>query len=117
MNNGLSRFINTISKQLFGKKQNNNSMVWASVIGLLVSAAAYFFRRNQGTQSMPQQGKQTNNSIQNIMNSLTATKSNNPIPNAVMAEFAKELLPENTNQTNKTNQANQTARGSNQVNQ
>ncbi|MBY0120474.1 hypothetical protein [Bacillus sp. S/N-304-OC-R1] len=85
-----------MSKQLFPKKRNNNGMIWASVIGLIVSAAAYFVRRNPGTNGP------NNNTIQNLMNSFTSAKTNSPIPNAMMAEFAKELLPENpNNQTNK----------------
>lgn len=86
--------MNTMSKQLFGKKRNNNGMVWASIIGLVVSAAAYFLRKNPGTNGP------NNKTIQNVMGSLTSAKNINPIPSAVMAEFAKELLPDNTqNQT------------------
>lgn len=111
MNNLLSRFFNMMGKQnvykMFWKKRTNNRMIWASIISVIVSAAAYFLRKNQGI------GNQANNSVQNVMNSLMTAQTTKTIPNAVMAEFAKELLPGNTNQTNQTNQ---TARGTNHVN-
>ena len=97
MNNRLGKM------NMFGKKRNNNGMVWASVIGILVSAAAYFLRKNPG--STQKSKGNSNNTIQNVMNSLTTGKANSPIPNAMVAEFAKELLPENNNNNNNgTNQ-------------
>jgi hypothetical protein len=71
--------------KMFGRRRNNRGMLWASILGLGLSAAAYGFRRNRN-RNMP-------NSVQNVMNN---TRFGNIIPMPKMAnlmEFSKELIP------------------------
>lgn len=69
---------------MFGRKRNNRGMIWASILGLGVSAAAYGFTRNGNKKwKNPVQ-----NSFQNFMN---GTRTQNDPPH--LAEFSKELEP------------------------
>ena len=68
-------------------------MVWASLLGLGVSAAAYGLRRNQNRNML--------RPVQNAMNNIRTGTAGN-MPNvAAITEFAKELVPDTKSLTNK----------------
>lgn len=78
---------------MLGRRRNNRGMIWASLIGLGVSAAAYGLSRTQN-RNMP-------NPVQNLMNNF---RFNNAVkmPNmANLTEFSKELVPDKNSYTNK----------------
>ena len=64
---------------MFGRRRNNRGMIWASVLGLGVSAAAYVFRRNGNSKRL--------NPNQSFMNSFR-TQNTTQMP---LTEFSKEL--------------------------
>lgn len=67
---------------MFGRKRNNRGMIWASILGLGVSAAAYGFSRNGNKKwKNPVQ-----NSVQNFMN---GTHAQNVTPH--LTEFSEEF--------------------------
>jgi hypothetical protein len=82
---------------MFGRKRRrNNGMVWASIIGLLASAAAFGIRRNQGGNMLQP--------IQNVMNKMGQNNFQNNTPlktNGAFAEFSKEITPPNDIAKNK----------------
>jgi hypothetical protein len=69
---------------MFGRKRNNRGMMWTSLLGLGVSAAAYGFGRNRNSRFL--------RPLQNVMNSIL-NRTSSRVPNA-MTEFSKELLPD-----------------------
>lgn len=87
---GSQQFLN-----MFGRRRNNRSMIWGSLLGLGVSAAAYGLRRNRnGNGNMMQP-------VQNLMNNFR-TRNNVQIPNmAALTEFSKEIVPNKNPLTNK----------------
>jgi hypothetical protein len=76
---GRQSFLNMFSK----RRNNRQGVIWASVIGLVVSAAALLLRRNQDTNGF------------NPIDSLVSQVGQNNLTknNAVLAEFSKELAP------------------------
>jgi hypothetical protein len=90
MNNSVNNLFDMGRRQnLFNnRKRNNRGVLWASLIGLGVSAAALSLRRN-GKKNMLAP-------IQNVM-------KNGQIPKmaAVITEFSKELVPNKNKITNK----------------
>ncbi len=94
MNNWLSAILNTVRRQnMFGRKRNNRGMMWASLLGVGVSAAAYGLRRNRNSNML--------RPVQNVMNSIltrTGGQMQNP---AALTEFSKELVPDKNPLTNK----------------
>jgi hypothetical protein len=95
VNNWISATLNTVGKQnmlkMFGRKRKNKGMMWASLLGLGVSAAAYGLGRNRKSNML--------GSVQNAMNSIL-TRTANRVPNT-MTEFSKELLPDPLTNKNK----------------
>jgi Na+(H+)/acetate symporter ActP len=90
MNNWIPALLNTGRKQnifkMFGRRRNNRGMMWASLLGLGVSAAAYGLRKNQNRDML--------RPVQNVMNNIRTQTAGN-MPNvAAITEFAKELIPE-----------------------
>ena len=71
MNNWIPALLNTGRKQnifnMFGRKRNNRGMLWASLLGLGVSAAAYGLRRNQNRNML--------RPVQNVMNNIRNTNN------------------------------------------
>lgn len=73
---------------IFGRRRNNRSMMWGSLIGLGVSVAAYGFRRNRNRNLIPP--------LQKLMNN--TRMGNVQMPNmAGLTEFAKEMAPNKIN--------------------
>lgn len=73
---------------MFNRKRNNRGVLWASLIGLGVSAAALGLRRNGNKNILAP--------VQNVM-------KNGQIPKMATAitEFSKELIPNKNQFTNK----------------
>lgn len=97
MNTWISALLNTGRRQnilkMFGRKPGNRGMMWASLVSLGVSAAAYGLGRNRNRKSL--------SPVQNIMNNIRTGKAGR-IPNTVaLTEFAKELAPNKKPFTNK----------------
>ncbi|MCQ6274892.1 hypothetical protein JMM81_07930 [Bacillus sp. V3B] len=97
MNNWIPALLNTGRKQnmfkMFGRKRNNRGMMWASLLGLGVSAVAYRLRRNQNRNML--------RPVQNAVNSIRTQTTGN-MPNvAAVTEFAKELVPDKNSLTKK----------------
>jgi hypothetical protein len=78
---------------MFGKKRKNRGMMWASLLGLGVSAAAYGLRRNRNMNSMQQ--------LQSIMNNFRMNKPAQMPKMAGLTEFSKEILPNKNPSQNK----------------
>lgn len=70
-------------------------MMWASLLGLGVSAAAYGLRRNRNGNLM--------RPVQNLMNNFRSPKAGQMQPNmaAALTEFSKDLTPNKNPLTNK----------------
>ncbi|KAB2330137.1 hypothetical protein F7731_20330 [Cytobacillus depressus] len=117
MNNWMTALLNTrMLQNVFGRRRSNRGMIWATLLGLGVSAAAIGLNRNRNNKMMnslqnvmnnnmmkPLQNVMNNNMmkpLQNVMNNVQ-TQFKGQIPDAVLAEFAKELAPGNNSLTNK----------------
>ncbi|WP_205439578.1 hypothetical protein [Peribacillus alkalitolerans] len=98
MNNWLPVLFGMAKRQnilrMFGRKRNNRGMLWATLIGLGVSAAAFGIGRNRQN---------------NIADSAQSLMTDFKLPNlgkmpkmAALAEFAEELTP-NTMKNNSNN--------------
>jgi hypothetical protein len=97
MLNWITTFLNTGGRQnflkMFGMKRNNRGMMWVSLLGLGVSAAAFGLGRNRNSNML--------RPVQNVINNIR-TRSNNQMPNAAtLTEFSKELVPDKNPLTNK----------------
>lgn len=67
---------------VFGRKRNNRGIMWASLLGLGVGAAAFGFRRNGNRDSQ--------NLVRNFLNKETGNEGR--VPNiAPLMELSKEL--------------------------
>lgn len=67
---------------MFGRRRNNRGILWASLLGLGVSAAAYGIRRNSN--------RRWQDSVKNIMNNFRTRNTSTLLP---LTEFSKELVP------------------------
>ncbi|RID84112.1 hypothetical protein D1953_14620 [Peribacillus asahii] len=68
--------------KIFGRKRNNNGMMWASLLGLGVSAVAYGLSKNRnGNMQKP---------VEHVTNR-SRTQTANPMLKAALAEFSEEL--------------------------
>ncbi len=78
---------------MFGRRRNNRGMIWASILGLGISAATYGLSRNRKRNMLsPVQNLMKNFQFRNIAQ----------MPNmANLTEFAKELVPNKNSNTNK----------------
>jgi hypothetical protein len=79
---------------MFGRRRNNRGIIWASLLGLGVSAAAYGLRRNgNGNRSVP---------IQNFMSNFRM-QNDGQIPKMAtsLTEFSKDLTPNKNQLTSK----------------
>lgn len=82
-----NKWMKTLKVQnLFGKRKKNRGVMWASMIGLGVGAAAYGVSKSQNSK----------NSLQNLMNTFTKQQNKNiQMPNyAAMTEFSEEIIPD-----------------------
>ncbi len=79
LNNWMNTFFN-----MFGRRRNNRGFLWASLLGLGVSAVAYGLRRNGNRNiQLP---------IQNLMNNFQLRNAGQMSRIAApLAEFSKEL--------------------------
>lgn len=79
--------------KMFGIKRNNRSLMWASLLGLAFSAAAFGLRRNRNSDML--------RPVQNVINNIR-TRTASQMPNATaLTEFSKEIVPNNNPLTNK----------------
>jgi hypothetical protein len=97
MNNRIPPLLNTGRRKnrlkMFGTKRNNRGMMWASLLGLGVSAAVYGLGRNRNRNML--------DPVQNVMNNIR-TRTAGQMPNAAaITEFSKELVPDKNPLTNK----------------
>jgi hypothetical protein len=97
MNNWIPMLFNIGRRQnilkMFGRRRNNRGVIWASMLGLGITAAAYGLRGNRNRNMM--------RPIQNVMNNIRTQTAGN-MPNvAAITEFAKELVPNVKSLTNK----------------
>ncbi|MBO1510161.1 hypothetical protein [Metabacillus bambusae] len=97
MNNWITALLNTGRRQnilkMFGRKRNNRGMMWASLLGLGVSAAVFGIRSNRNRNML--------RPVQNVMNNIR-TQTAGQMPNAAgITEFSKELVPDKNPLTNK----------------
>lgn len=70
---------------IFGRKRKNRGMMWASLLGLGVSAAAYGLRRNRNKNMLQP--------FQNLLSNVRFKKFSQ-MPNlAGLTEFSKEIIP------------------------
>lgn len=98
MNNWMKALFNTGRRQslfnMMGKRRNNRGMVWASLLGLGVSAVTYGWRRNRnGNMLAP---------VQNLMNNFRSQNAGQMSKMATsLTEFSKEIVPTKDRFTNK----------------
>ncbi|MGJ7922371.1 hypothetical protein [Neobacillus sp. LXY-4] len=86
MNNNWMKMLINLSKNGFGRRRNNRGIMWASLIGLGMSAATYFMGRNQNRNDRTTK-------LQGLMQNFQQTK-NAGMPNfAGLTEFAEEITP------------------------
>ncbi|KAB2332135.1 hypothetical protein F7731_17775 [Cytobacillus depressus] len=78
---------------MFGRRRNNRGMMWASLLGLGASAAAYGLGRNRKNNMQ--------NPVQNLMNNFQFRSAGQMPKMANLTEFAKELVPNRGSNTNK----------------
>ncbi|WP_428909583.1 hypothetical protein [Niallia sp. Krafla_26] len=78
--NTLFNMMGRNKRNMFGKRRNNKTIMWTTLIGLGASAAAYGMRRNRNVD--------ISRTVQNAMNTMR-----NGNMNHAMAEFAQELMP------------------------
>ena len=95
MNNWISSLFNIGRRQsplnMFGRRRNNRGMIWGSLFGLGVSAAAYGLSRSRNRNMLAP--------VQNLMNNTRMGKNAQQLNMAGLTEFAKEIVP-NKNQFN-----------------
>lgn len=70
---------------MFGRRRSNRGMIWASLLGLGVSAAAYGLGKNQNRNML--------NPIQNLMNNFRMPTSSQMPKMSSLTELSKELVP------------------------
>jgi hypothetical protein len=75
---------------IFGKRRKNRTMMWTSLIGLGVSAAAYGLKKNRKNVDLSR-------SIQTAMNSIKNANVGRNMASA-FNEFSTELMPKNKKQ-------------------
>jgi hypothetical protein len=97
LNNWIPALFNIGRRQnilkMFGRRRNNRGMMWASMLGLGVSAAAYGLRRNRN--------RNMQDPVQNLMNNFRLRNDGQMPKMANLTEFSKELAPNNDPSTNK----------------
>jgi hypothetical protein len=93
----LNNVFNTLSKMgknkrsnMLGRRRKNRTMMWTSLIGLGVSAAAYGMKKNRKNGDLSR-------SIQTAMSSMQNANLGRNMASA-FNEFSKELMPKNKNQ-------------------
>jgi hypothetical protein len=93
----LNNVFNTLSKMgknkrsnMLGRRRKNRTMMWTSLIGLGVSAAAYGMKKNRKNGDLSR-------SIQTAMSSMQNANLGRNMASA-FSEFSKELMPKNKNQ-------------------
>jgi hypothetical protein len=75
---------------MFGRRGNNRGIMWVSMLGLGVSAAAYGLRRNRNRNML--------SPVQNLMNKFRFRNTDQMPKMANLTEFSNELVPnKNTN--------------------
>lgn len=97
LNNWMTALFNIGRRQnilnIFGRRRNNQGMLWVSILGLGISAAAYGLRKNNAKNML--------NSAQNLINNFRF-RNITPMPRmANLTEFSKEIVPNKNSFTNK----------------
>jgi hypothetical protein len=90
MNNWIPTLFNLGRRQnilkMFGRRRNNRGVIWASMLGLGITAVAYGLRGNRNRNML--------RPVQNVMNNIRMQTAGNRPNVAAITEFAKELVPE-----------------------
>jgi predicted histidine transporter YuiF (NhaC family) len=76
--------------KMFAKKRKNRGAIWASLVGLGLSAAVIGVTKGRG--KIP---------IQNIAKNLTSKNNSNRMDNAGLTEFSEDLLKSALNKNHK----------------
>lgn len=97
LNNWITALFNMGGRQnilnMLGRRRNNRGMIWASLLGLGVSAAVYGLRRTQN--------RNMTNPLQNLMNNFRFNNALQMPKMANLTEFSEELVPNKNSNTNK----------------
>lgn len=98
MNNWLNFLFRLAGKQnilnLFGRRRNNRGLLWASLLGIGVSAAAIGFKRN-GSIKLP-------DPVSKVMSNVKKPDISQ-FTQLALAEFAKEITPNKNSLDDKEN--------------
>lgn len=78
---------------LFGRRRNNRGMMWTSLLGLVVSAAAFGIGRNRNRNLL--------SPVQNFMNNIRMRNASQMRNMSTLMEFSKELEPNKSQLKNK----------------
>ncbi len=78
---------------MFGRRRNNRGMIWTSLLGLGLSAAAYGLSRNRNRNML--------SPVQNLMKNFQFRNIAQMPKMANLTEFSKELVPNKNSNTNK----------------
>ena len=78
----------TRRNQMFGKRQNNKSLMW-TLLGIGAGAAAYKMKRNRNVH--------LSRTVQNVMDTMQNGNLTRNMSSA-MAEFSQELMPKQNGQ-------------------
>ncbi|XJZ28966.1 hypothetical protein ACF5W4_09360 [Bacillota bacterium Lsc_1132] len=81
---------------MFSRKRSNRGALWASLIGLGISAV--MFRRNKGQKNA------SRINFQNLMKNNPLKSSSPAKSNAALAEFSEELMSKALQNNNQNNQ-------------
>ena len=100
--------------KMFGRKRNNNGMIWTSLLGLGVSMAAYVFGKNTNKTSNTNKASNTAKTpispiIQNFLNNVR-TQDRTQMPKmSTLTEFSTELRADKEASTNLSQSDNKEA--------
>jgi hypothetical protein len=82
--------------KLFRRKQNNNGVMWASLISLAVSAVAYVLskglRQNTNENTNTEKRRYNTPSLRNFVSSITPKGNISMMNDAALTEYSEELI-------------------------
>lgn len=97
LNNLITALFNTGIRQnvlkMFGRRRKNRGIMWASLIGLGLSAATFAFRRNRNNNML--------NPFQKLINNMNFRKAGKMPNMTALTEFSKEIMPNKNPMKNK----------------